>query len=132
MTDTALTNGLRLPTVEVPALGRVEVAAYLAASGDDNPLHSDAALARAAGFDDIVIPGLMVMGQMSEMLASWPPCAHVHELKVWFTDPVVVGTPLTLSGRVVALRPDGHAILRLTARVGRRVSVMGEAVIVPA
>lgn len=124
--------GLRLPGMDLPLADHAAVAAYLAASGDDNPLHRDPALARAAGYDDILVPGMLVMGQMAEVLAAWPACGRVDWLLCRFVDPVVVGTALRCEGRVVAADPSGGFMVRLTAGVGRRYAVVGEALIHPA
>lgn len=121
--------GTRLPGVDLKVADHAGIAAYLAASGDDNPLHHDPAQARAAGFPDILVPGMMVMGQMAEVLAAWPVCASIDWILCRFVDPVVVGTLLRCEGRIVAADPSGGFIVRLTAGVGRRYSVVGEAVI---
>lgn len=124
--------GTRLPGVDLPLADHAAIAAYLTASGDDNPLHHDPDLARAAGYADILVPGMLVMGQMAEVLAAWPGCAAIDWILCRFVDPVVVGTPLRCEGRVVAADPSGGVVVRLTAGVGRRYSVVGEALIRPA
>jgi len=102
---------------------------YLDMMGDDNPLHRDPAVAQAAGFDGLVVPGMMVMAQMIAALADWQGCAAIHDISAHFVQPVVTGTTLQVNGRVVALRTDGRAVMRLTAGKDRRPSVLGEAVI---
>lgn len=121
--------GTRLPGVDLQIADHAVIAAYLAASGDDNPLHRDPARARAAGFSDILVPGMLVMGQMAEVLGAWPGCASIDWILCRFVDPVVVGTPLRCEGRIVAADPSGGVVVRLTAGVERRYSVVGEAVI---
>ncbi len=127
----AIPIGTRLPAVDLPVAGHALVASYLAASGDDNPLHREPALARAAGFDDILVPGMLVMGQMAEVLCAFPGCAAIVSFHCRFVEPVVVGAALRCEGRVVAATADGGLIVRLTAGVGRRYCAIGEAVIRP-
>ncbi len=121
--------GLRLPGVDLPLSDHALIAAYVAASGDDNPLHADTALACAVGFDDILVPGMLVMGQMSEALAAWPRCVVIESFRCRFVEPVVVGTRLRCEGRVVATLPAARVVIRITAGSTRRFSVVGEAVI---
>ena len=119
----------RLPGCDLPPADQIAVAAYLQASLDPNPLHRDAGLARQAGFSDILVPGMLVLGQMAAVLADWPHCAQITALMGRFVEPVTLGTPLRLEGRVVAMTPEGRLVLRLTAGQGRRYHVIGEAVI---
>ena len=121
--------GTRLPGSDLPLADHALIAAYLAASGDDNPLHRDPVLARGAGYADILVPGMLVMGQISEVLTAWPGCASIDWILCRFVDPVVVGTRLRCEGRVVAADPSGGVVVRLTAGVGRRYAVVAEAVI---
>ena len=127
-----LKRGQRLPGVDLPQAGHAAIMAYLHASGDDNPLHHEPATARQAGFADVLVPGMMVQGQMAEILASWLPGARIAGVEARFVQPVTAGSRLYMEGRVVALRPDGTAIVRLTAKLGAQVAVLGEAVIEPA
>jgi acyl dehydratase len=121
----------RLPGSDLPPADQVAVAAYLQASLDPNPLHSDADLARQAGFSDIIVPGMLVLGQMAAVLAAWPNCEQITALMGRFVEPVTLGTLLRFEGRVVAMTPEGRLVLRLTAGQGRRYHVIAEAVIEP-
>lgn len=125
----ALLQGQRLPTTALPMADHAAIRAYAVASGDDNPLHQDIKIARQAGFSDVLVPGLMIQGQMAEVLVKWLPDAQIDALEARFVLPVTAGTPLRLEGRVAALRADGVAILRLKAMLGAQVAVLGEAMI---
>jgi acyl dehydratase len=125
----ALSQGQRMPTTDLPLADHAAITAYAAASGDDNPLHQDIETAQQAGFPDVLVPGLMVQGQMAEVLAQWLPDARIDAFEARFVLPVTAGSPLRLEGRVAALRADGVAILRLKAMLGAQVAVLGEAVI---
>lgn len=53
---------------ESPAISREQLAAYAEASGDLNPLHLDPAFARKAGFDDVIVHGMLGMGLLGRLL----------------------------------------------------------------
>jgi acyl dehydratase len=74
----------------------VDLALYAAASGDHNPLHLDADVARAAGFDKPVVHGMLTMACVARL----------------FTDRFGATALLALSTRFtgVALRGDGLAL----------------------
>ena len=121
-------RGDTLPEHALPGIGAAAMAAYLAVSGDDNPLHRDAGLARGAGLSGVPVPGMMVLGLFGTLIADWRPACAIRRLGASFAVPVLVETELRLGGRVVAVdETAGVAVIRLTARQGGRVCVMGEA-----
>ncbi len=77
-------------------LSAVDLALYAAASGDHNPLHLDADVARAAGFDQPVVHGMLTMACVARL----------------FTDRFGATALLALNTRFtgVALRGDGLAL----------------------
>ena len=123
-----MTRGQRLPSLDMPRTDRAAIAAYVRASGDDNPLHSDIDTAQRAGFSDVLVPGMMVQGQMAEILANWAPTGRIQSFDARFVLPIPIDSDLRFEGRVAALRADGSAILRLKAMLGAQVAVLGEAV----
>lgn len=107
------------------------VAAYAAASGDDNPIHTDAAAARAVGLDGAVVQGMLTMALAARAIAVWLPAARCPKLSCRFALPVPVGATLTLGARVVhrdALQD--RAVLRILVRDETgRMAAMAEAVV---
>lgn len=105
------------------------VAAYAAASGDDNPIHTDTAAARAIGLDGPVVQGMLAMALAGRALAVWLPAARCLKLSCRFALPVPVGQTLTIGARVVQ-REDGagRAVLRIVVRQeDGRMAAMAEA-----
>lgn len=124
--------GDRLPTLDVAPIPQDAVTAYVASSGDDNPIHIDAAAAHAAGLEGVTLPGMLIMGQIPRLLAVWDAPHRLVDLHTQFLAPVLVGRALRLTGRVVALRSaPARAILRLTIQDGRAIAAVAEAVIAP-
>ena len=96
---------------ELPALARVvtreDVKAYADAGGDQNPLHQDDEVARAAGFDGIIAHGMFTMGHMAACVVGWAgPGAEVRRISATFRSPVSMGETLLAGGRVRSLDPD--------------------------
>ncbi|MFF5563181.1 MaoC/PaaZ C-terminal domain-containing protein [Streptomyces sp. NPDC012623] len=79
-------------------------------NGDTNPVHSDPATARAAGFDRPVLHGLCTFGVAVHALLTGAPGREgsVHRLRVRFTAPVFPGETLRTEswtdGNVVSFR----------------------------
>lgn len=92
------------------------VAAYAAASADDNPLHSDPALAARAGLARPPIHGMLIMGCFESYLAQWRPGATIRKLSAKFIRPVLVGEAIEVSAKVVKATPGEPAVLRLTVK----------------
>lgn len=111
------------PGDEIPSLRRVvtraDVKAYADASGDQNPLHQDDAVAKAAGFPGILAHGMFTMGHLASCLTAWAkdPTAIVA-LSANFRSPVFVGEEIEAGGRVAAVE-DGVARLETWVTVTR-------------
>jgi acyl dehydratase len=84
-----------------------DIDAFASASGDHNPLHTDSAFARAAGFPDRIAHGML--------LASWISAALAHSLPGRGT----VYLKQSLEFRQPAL-PDDVLIVRLTISEKKR------------
>ena len=97
------------------------IAAYADASGDQNPLHRDDDVARAAGFDGVIAHGMLTMGHLASALVEWAgDGAALAALRVQFRAPVFAGESITVGGRVTALDPArGTATLDVWVSVER-------------
>ena len=108
---------------ELPILRRVvtaaDVKAYADAGGDQNPLHQDDAVARAAGFPGIIAHGMFTMGHMAAAVVEWAgdPDAVVA-ISAQFRAPVFMGERIEAGGRVREVDPANR-----TATVETWVSV---------
>ena len=105
------------PDLELPVpMSPEQSVRYAAASGDDNPVHLDAALARSAGLPDRIVHGLctMAMGGAALLRAVDADPRQLQHLALRWTRPVLNGQTLRLrawreaSGlRFDLLGPDG-------------------------
>lgn len=83
---------------------REDVKAYADASGDQNPLHQDETVARAAGFPTIVAHGMFTMGHLASAVVAWAGDEGALEsMHVQFRAPVFVGETIVAGGSVKAL-----------------------------
>jgi len=100
---------------------REDVKAYADASGDQNPLHQDDAVARAAGFPGVVAHGMFTMGTLaSVLLERMGDGATLERLSVQFRSPVFVGETIESGGSVRSLdRKTRTAVLDVWVRVDR-------------
>ena len=100
---------------ELPLLGRVvtreDVRDYAEAGGDQNPLHQDDGVARAAGFPGVLAHGMFTMGHLAACLSTWAgdPSA-VASLSASFRAPVFMGDEIVAGGRVVAIDRDSNIV----------------------
>jgi acyl dehydratase len=100
---------------------------YAEASGDRNPIHVDANVAKMAGLPGIIVHGLCTMAFTSKViidrLCGGDP-ARLRRLRVRFSRPVLPGQTITTrvwpdgerAGRRIyayeTLNPDGQAVIR--------------------
>ncbi len=107
---------------------------YARASGDANPVHLDADIARAAGLDGTILHGMYLMGIMDRAIRDWHQGIQILALSARFLTPVLCGAEIVVSGKIVADTLEGRqdrAVMRLFVRTTTGdVAVMGEAQIV--
>ena len=128
-----------MPTAPIPegTIARIEfrigedaMRAYRAISGDDNPLHDDAAFARRRGFAGPVVYGGLVVAQVSRLLGTRLPghgCVW-RALSLRFRKPLYVDQPATLRGTVTHASAElGTVELALCVEAGGRRIAEGEA-----
>jgi acyl dehydratase len=112
MTLTPPSVGAELPIVELGPITPVFLAGYAAASGDHNPLHTDPAFARAAGLDDVIAHGMIVMGLLGRLVDTLAGPGATHDFSASFKAMTRLGETLRAGGQITALRHrDGHTYL---------------------
>jgi acyl dehydratase len=105
------------------------ILSYVSAAGDDNPVHQDAAVARAAGFANILVPGMLLAAHIAHALEETPTVQELRGLSTRFARPVLPGQTLRLEARPIAQHPKDRMvmILRLKVHGPDGLVVMGEA-----
>jgi acyl dehydratase len=110
---------------ELPSSSRTvtrdDIRAYADTSGDQNPLHLDDEVARAAGFPRVIAHGMHTMGTLTSWLVDWlGDTAALLRLRAHFRAPVLVDESIECGGRVRSLdRQTRIAVLDVWVRVER-------------
>jgi acyl dehydratase len=96
---------------------RADLVRYAAASGDDNPIHQDEAVARSVGLPGVIAHGMYTMALAARFLEEWAGPGRVATFGAKFVKPVVVppeGTDVVIAG--VHEERDGadHVTLTVT------------------
>ena len=102
-------------TIAMPPITRTALALYAGASGDHNPMHIDADVARAHGMPDVFAQGMLVMGYLGRVLTDTFPLAAIAEFGVRFVAITRVHQTLTCTATVGEIAPDGALRLDLRA-----------------
>ncbi|MGZ8744322.1 MAG: MaoC/PaaZ C-terminal domain-containing protein [Nocardioides sp.] len=118
---------------QVFTITRDDLVRYAAASGDDNPIHQDEAVARSVGLPGVIAHGMYTMALAARAVAVWFPDAEVVSFGCKFTNPVVVpaegGVELEVAGETKAAE-DGLTTVVLTVTCGgQKVLGMPKAVV---
>ena len=98
---------------------REDLAAYAAASGDHNPIHSDDEVARSVGLPGVIAHGMYTLALAARYVEEWVGRrGEIRTIAAKFTKPVPVppeGTEVEISGvvdegdeRVVTLTVTCH------------------------
>ena len=110
-----------------------QMAQFAALSGDFNPLHTDAAFARARGFDGAVVYGALIVAKVSQLIGMRLPGRD----GVWasvaldFRAPLYVDETARVEGTVAEVSESTRMIvLKLTVRASGRPIAKGRAEVV--
>jgi acyl dehydratase len=124
------TTGASFGPSEFGPFGPSALVRYAAASGDDNPLHLDGAIATAAGLDAPPVQGMLMMSCLEPAVLRWRDDLRIEKLAAKFLRPVLAGETIAVSGRVVrsSTTVAAELILRLTLRrADGEIAVLAEA-----
>jgi len=117
-------------------LGRDSLIAYADASGDQNPIHQDDAVAAEVGLPGVIAHGMLTMGIAVQPVVDWlarlpPPGGRIIEYGVRFTRMVVVGAARGADVRILA-KIGAVDEAAGTARIDLAVTFQGETVLAKA
>lgn len=116
----AVALGEELPTL-AKTVTREDVRAYADASGDQNPLHQDDAVAQAVGFPGVIAHGMFTMAHLASCVTRWLGDAEgLARLRAQFRAPVFMGETIVAGGTVRSLDPETRrAVLDLWVTLER-------------
>jgi acyl dehydratase len=119
--------------VTVGPIGETQIGAFARASGDSNPLHVSAAIARTIGLDAAPVHGMLLVAFLHEAVRRHRPDAMITGLSTRFMAPVPVGETIEISGRVVKQGGASDArIMRLMVKTSAgTLACMAEATLAP-
>jgi acyl dehydratase len=92
--------GDELPPLVKPPVDRLQIARYVGAAADWNPLYIDEPHAKASGFPSAFAPGLIALGFLGELTTDWVRGARLRKLQGRFVKIVWPNDVLTARGRV--------------------------------
>ena len=96
----AVKVGDELPPLVKPPVDRLQIARYVGAAQDWNPLYIDEPHAKASGFPSAFAPGVLAMGFLGELATDWVRGARLRRFQSRFVKIVWPNDVLTIRGRV--------------------------------
>ncbi len=106
--------GSEMPPLVKPPIEQIQLTRYAGASGDFNPIHQDAAFAKAAGMGDVFAHGMLSMGFVAQAVTDWAGAGTVRKIGVRFAALVRLKDVVTCRGRVLSTSTkDGLNLVEL-------------------
>ncbi|MFO0582766.1 MAG: MaoC/PaaZ C-terminal domain-containing protein [Anaeromyxobacter sp.] len=96
----AVKVGDELPPLVKPPVDRLQIARWVGAAGDFNPLFIDEPHAKQSGFPSVLVPWMIAMGFVAELGNEWVRGARLRKFSARFVKIVWPGDVLTARGRV--------------------------------
>jgi acyl dehydratase len=100
----AVKVGDELPPLVKPPVDRLQIARYVGAAQDWNPLYLDEPHAKNSGFPSALAPAMIAMGFLAELVVEWVRGARLRKFQARFVKIIWPGDVLTARGRVVDRR----------------------------
>jgi acyl dehydratase len=101
--------------VKCGPVSAVDLALFAAASGDHNPLHLDADVARGAGFERPVVHGMYTMACAGRLFTQHFGAGCVRALQTRFTGAALRGDTLEIEATLARVA-EGVAFYEIKAR----------------
>lgn len=121
--------GSVVATLSPPPSNAEDLTLYAKASGDTNPLHLELEFARKAGFDNLVVHGMLGMAHMGRLLTNTFPAASIKSFSARFSAVILAGEQVRYQATLVE-HGDGFYMLSLEATTAAGVvAIKGDAVI---
>lgn len=108
---------------------RHRLALYCAGSGDQNPVHVDSDFAKAAGYDDVFVHGMLVMAYLGRALTDVLRPNALRAYGVRFVARTQVHATITCEGSVEEANADGIRLKLLAKDEFGDVKLIGSATI---
>jgi acyl dehydratase len=109
---------------------REQLRRYAEASGDTNPLHLDPQFARQAGFDDVIVHGMLGMALLGRLVTEHLPALRMTRLRTRFRGVIELGQTIACVATLAGLSQE-TAEVELTGRnAGGTVVIEGSATLV--
>ena len=124
--------GDELPSLELK-FTRDHLVAYANASGDQNPIHQDEAVAKSVGLPDVIAHGMLTMGRAIRVVTDWvSDPTKVIDYSVRMTRPVVVpnnetGATVLFTGKVGEVNVENRTVRIDLSAVCDGTTVLGQA-----
>ncbi len=106
----ALAVGSSLGRITHPAPTRMEIAWYMVASYDRNPIHVDEPFAQAAGFPTVIGQGMIPLGYLASRLVGEVGHSRLRGLGAEFIGPVFPGEDLVTEIVLVGEKDHGEGV----------------------
>ena len=94
--------GDAIPSLDKPAIDRVQLALYAGASGDHNVIHLDDDRAKSGGLPGVIAHGMLSMAFLGQLVCNWVPQSQIREFGGRFASIVKPGDVVTCGGTVKA------------------------------
>lgn len=121
--------GSVVATLAPPPSSAEDLALYAKASGDTNPLHLDPAFARNAGFDNLVVHGMLGMAHMGRLLTNTFPAASIKSFSARFGAVILAGEQVRYLATLVEHGGDYYKLSLEATTTAGVVAIKGDAVI---
>ena len=126
--------GDAIPSLDKPAIDRVQLALYAGGSGDHNAIHLDDDRAKSGGLPGVIAHGMLSMAFLGQLVCNWVPQSQIREFGGRFASIVKPGDVVTCGGTIKAkdtIDGENRVEVEIHAETGDGTrAIVGKAVVV--
>jgi len=107
-------------TTFTKTITETDVILWVGLTGDLNPIHIDKVYSQTTRFGDVIVPGVMVMGLISNTITMATFGNVYANQNIKFLKPVYIGDTITASATIIEKREEKHMVKLETKCVNQK------------
>ena len=100
--------GYEIPETNIGSFNQNDLVKYAKASGDFNPIHLDKEFAKAIGFGNVIVHGMLIMSHLGEIIVNSNSVSFLRHFSVQFCSITKLEERLICKGEVSKIEKNNQ------------------------
>lgn len=100
--------GYEIPETNIGSFNQNDLVKYAKASGDFNPIHLDKEFAKAIGFGNVIVHGMLIMSHLGKIIVNSNSVSFLRHFSVQFCSITKLEERLICKGKVSKIEKNNQ------------------------